>query len=149
MRVLAFFTTLAAVSFVLHYIWEGAHVHLYTNYDGLSGALPITLWATLGDVFYSLFVGGALAAIRKGVGGVEHMKSAEYAWVALVGLALAISIELRAQWLQLWSYTEAMLIIPVLNIGLSPVLQMTLLLPLSIFFTTLLLRVLFPHAKRA
>ncbi len=50
-----------------------------------------------------------------------------------LGALFAIAFEKIALFLGLWSYGESMTVIPVLEIGILPFIQLTLLTPLSIY----------------
>jgi hypothetical protein len=128
----------AATAFVLHYSWESLHLPLYSGYEGLSGPLPITLFATLGDVLYTLLTFALLVLIKRDLGWVRRARHSDYAALAAIGLAIAVSVEYKAQTLMRWEYTDAMPTI--LGFGLSPLLQMTVLLPLSVFVAQLILK---------
>lgn len=126
------YALLALVAGLLHYAWETSHVGLYTGYGNLGGPLPVTLYATLGDILYTF-----LAVIGVGIFKRDmlwwlsaHMR--DFALLAIIGLTIALFVEYKALWLGTWEYLPTMPIIPILNVGLSPIVQMTILLPLSV-----------------
>ena len=55
-----------------------------------------------------------------------------YLAAALLGLAVAVVIEKVTVPLGLWSYSSRMPIVPVIEVGLWPMLQLTLLVPIAI-----------------
>ena len=57
--------------------------------------------------------------------------------LAVIGFFFALGIEWRAILFDRWSYTEAMPIIPYFQVGLAPIIQMSILLPLSFYITEL------------
>lgn len=57
--------------------------------------------------------------------------------LATTGFFFALGIEWRALLFAEWNYAPAMPIIPWLNVGLTPVVQMTMLLPLSFYVAKL------------
>jgi len=59
--------------------------------------------------------------------------------LAIIGFFFAVGIEQSALLLERWGYTDVMPIVPYLQVGLLPVLQMTLLLPLSIYLTKIII----------
>lgn len=134
------FALLAANSFLLHFVWEKMHIVLYTNYEALEGGLlPISLLATLGDVMYTLMAVGLVALFKGEVLWFTRASARDYAGLALLGIGIALFVEYKAFSFSRWAYTDAMPIIPFFNVGLSPVAQMAILLPLSIMLTTLLI----------
>lgn len=128
----------AGTAFLLHYAWEALHAPLYTNYGSLGGPLPLALYATLGDVFYTLFAVAVVALYRRDGGWIIRARGVDYAALALFGFCISVFVEYKALFLERWEYAPAM---PLLfGIGLSPILQMAVLLPLSVFLARLLLR---------
>jgi hypothetical protein len=124
-RVIRYLSILFVVSFVLHAVWEYAHLPLYTGYDGLFGGYPVWLVATLGDVLYTL---GAVLVLWL----IKLDKN--YAALTVAGFCVAVFVEYKAMLLHRWAYAAAMP--TVLGLGLSPLLQMTLLLPLSVYISS-------------
>lgn len=133
MKRFRFLTTLIFVSFVLHFVWESLHISLYGGYEGLSPYLPITVWAAIGDVFYTILVVIIIAFFKRGCSLCRLTDARTLGVFAFLGFLVALFVEYKALLLERWYYLPAMPIIPFLDIGLSPVLQMTLLLPLSVF----------------
>ena len=87
--------------------------------------------ATLGDVAITLLIYaiGALAArtLRWGLRAAWNVYSA----VALLGAMHAFWIERAAIASGRWTYTQTMPVIPLLKVGLWPLLQLTVLTPLT------------------
>ena len=134
---------LAGVAFILHLFWETLHLPLYTNYSALSGPLPITLYATLGDVLYTLGAVLGIGFLKQDIDWLRRARALDYATLTVVGFATALFVEYKALALHRWAYTAAMPTI--FGVGLSPLLQMTLLLPLSVYAAQLLARRLAKH----
>lgn len=132
------YAILAFVAFILHLMWERTHIVLYTGYEAMEGALPVYLLATLGDVAYTL---GAVLLISFFTGCLTwflRARAQAFVGLAVMGLAIALFVEYKALALGRWAYTDAMPMIGVL--GLSPLVQMTVLLPLSVFLAAFLER---------
>ena len=130
-RTTLFLITLALCSFALHFVWEYLHLPLYTGYEALGEGLPLVIYATLGDVLYTLLVVGLCMLLARSKTWAEKLHSKEYFLLALSGFLVALFVEYKAQVLGRWVYTDLM---PTLfGIGLDPLLQMTLLLPLSVY----------------
>lgn len=121
------------VSFILHLTWERSHIHLYTGYDALKGRLPVFVWASLGDVMYTFFA-IILAGIFKGsLYWFLFPRLADFLGLAIMGFLIAIFVEYKAMALKRWEYTGKM---PRLfGLGATPLIQMTVLLPLSVYMT--------------
>jgi len=127
------YALLALAAGLLHYAWETSHVGLYTNYGDLGGPLPVTLYATLGDIMYTLLAVLGVGIFKRDMLWWLSARTRDLALLALIGLAIALFVEYKAILLGTWEYLPAMPIIPILNVGLSPIIQMTILLPLSVF----------------
>jgi len=129
------YLTLAAVAFLLHIAWEKLHIVLYTGYETLEGVLPVFVLATLGDCLYTLAAVAFIGILRGSLVWFMNASRQDYFLLAVMGFCIALMVEYKAAYLDRWDYTELMPIVPLLNVGLSPVLQMTVLLPLSVFCT--------------
>jgi len=64
----------------------------------------------------------------------------DIASLAVLGFFIAVFVEYKGLFLNRWHYLEAMPVISGLGVGLSPILQMSLLLPVSVFLTKYLLK---------
>jgi hypothetical protein len=124
------FFAITAVSFFLHLTWERLHIVLYKGYEALEGVLPVYLHAALGDVMYTLLAIGFMTLLC-GTRIFHAPLSRDYALLAFLGLCIAIFVEVKADMFGRWEYTDAMPLI--YGLGLSPLLQMTVLLPLSVY----------------
>ena len=120
-------------SFVLNEIWEMAQMSAYVETAGYSwtSTLGFCTRAAVGDVgiILGIYAAGALAAgdLHWGLRGRWNI----YATAAVLGLAYAVLVEHAALAAGRWSYTERMPVVSVLGAGLWPLLQMTLLPPLT------------------
>lgn len=132
------YAVLVVSSFLLHFMWERVHIALYTGYESLEGIVPVYLYATLGDVGYTLFAALVIAILKRDVGWMKTVRGVDYAALAGIGLAIAIFVEKKAQLLGRWEYTETMPLI--YGFGLSPMVQMTVLLPLSVFISVVVVQ---------
>jgi len=132
------YAVLLVSSFLLHFMWERVHIALYTGYESLEGIVPVYLYATLGDVGYTLVAVLVVALLKRDVGWMKTVRGVDYAALAGIGLAIAIFVEKKAQVLGRWEYTETMPLI--YGFGLSPLVQMTVLLPLSVFISVVVVR---------
>ena len=104
------------VGLVLNLCWEFAHSVLYMSYRGGEISSVILLYVSVMDGFYIVALTG-LAIL---------LKMNRTAFVVLGGLVWAIALELWAQNTGRWAYAAAMPIIPFLNIGLTPAIQLAL-----------------------
>jgi hypothetical protein len=131
-----FFAIMVIVGFVLNEIWEMAQMSAYVETAGHSwtNTLGLCTRAAVGDVgiILGIYAAGALAAGDLGWGLRGRWNI--YATAAVLGLAYAALVEHAALTAGRWSYSERMPMVSVLGAGLWPLLQMTLLPPLTFLF---------------
>jgi hypothetical protein len=113
-----------AVAFLLSWIWEATHAAAYVESTGpflyrLRHRLPMA--AT--DALWTLALWAVVTALWWGAGGRGTSRAA----LAVLGAATAIVVECAALTDGLWTYNALMPIVPVVNVGLWPVAQMTVL----------------------
>jgi len=111
-----------SVAFFLNLLWEHTHSALYISYQGGAITNLILFRATLFDavvitIFSSFFLSTFLRG-RKKEGVIVFVFSL---------LLFAILLERFALVTGRWVYADAMPIIPLLNVGLTPVIQLGLL----------------------
>lgn len=107
-------------AFVLNLIWENIHSIFYLNYKGGEITQFILARASLTDAVFILII--FFFAIR------FFQKSAERkAFIIIAGLFLSIFIEKWAFVTDRWVYADSMPIIPLLNTGLTPTIQLAVL----------------------
>jgi len=131
-----FFATTASASFVLNEIWEMAQMSAYVETAGhpwMSTLGPCT-GAAVGDVGIVLGIYAACALAAGDLGWGLRGRWNIYATAAVLGLACAALVEHAALAAGRWSYSERMPVVSVLGAGLWPLLQITLLPPLTFLF---------------
>ena len=126
---------LIAVAFLFHIIWENAQATLFAGYSSFGQHFPICFLGTIGDVIFTVAVYLGISLLKNDFGWIARLNKKDILVLAAVGFFFALGIEWRAILFDQWSYTNAMPIIPYLRVGLTPILQMTLLLPLSFYLT--------------
>lgn len=131
-----FFAVTVLAGFVLNEIWEMAQMSFYTQTAGHSWrrTLGLCTRAALGDVeiIMGIYAVGSLAAGDPGWGLRGRWNI--YATVTVLGLACGALVEHVGLAAGRWSYTESMPVVSALDAGLWPLLQMTLLPPLTFVF---------------
>ncbi|MBI2004624.1 hypothetical protein HYS79_00495 [Patescibacteria group bacterium] len=126
---------LSLIAFVLHVVWENMQAPLYQGYASFSLHFPICVVGTIGDVAVTLFVYFIVALLKNDRNWISTLNKKDFAVFAVIGFLIAVGIEWRALLFERWAYAEGMPIIPYLKVGLTPILQMTFLLPLSMYLT--------------
>lgn len=126
-----FYGFVAVCAFLLNFLWEYAHLPLYKDYEALGSGIQLVVWASAGDMLYVLFAVLFVALLKRKLLWTKDAKTPEYILLAVYGFCIALFVELKALALHRWAYTAMM---PTLfGVGLSPLVQMTLLLPLSAY----------------
>lgn len=139
-RPTTFLALLAGLSAGLHLIWENAQAPLFAGYQNFWQHLPLCLWGTAGDVAFTLAVYGGVAAVTRNSQWVAALRWFHLAGLAALGALVAIANERFALSTGRWAYTPAMPLLPNLAVGLTPVLQMAILLPLTLWLAGRYLR---------
>lgn len=134
--VCSFLASMTVVAFTLNWFWEMSQMRAYVQMATVPWTdtlLPCT-WAALGDVVFALLIYGigALASgdIAWALTGRVHVLAA----VAVFGAIAACAYEWHSQLIGRWTYSDAMLIVPALHVGLWPMLQLVITLPLAFVF---------------
>ena len=130
---------IALWSFLLNMVWEFFQCIFFYDMWGW-GFWRATVWmwgAILGDVV--IVLGVALVAVL--LVGRRHMNPLDRrGWTGLliVGIIASVALEWLAQVLCLWGYSAWMPTLTVAGyaVGLSPIIQVTLLPVLSVYFAT-------------
>jgi len=123
---------ISIISFVLNLIWENLQAPLYQGYGNFWQHLSICSVASLGDVLIILVLYFILVMVNKNIFWITKISKSDIILVVTLGFLIAVGIEKWALMIGRWQYTEAMPMVPLLDVGLTPLLQM-MLLPLLIF----------------
>ncbi len=91
--------------------------------------------ATVGDVLYTLGAFALVSAIKKSYDWISSATLADYLMLVTLGCLIAVFVEYKGLALDRWEYRPDMTLIPVLNVGFSPILQMAILLPITFIVT--------------
>jgi hypothetical protein len=106
------------LAFLLNLVWENLHSYLYIHYQGAKITEIILIRAAVFDAF-------VISVLALGVILTPHIRGK--LWFAVVlGILFAISLERFALETNRWAYTSAMPIIPFINTGLTPTIQLAL-----------------------
>jgi hypothetical protein len=131
-----YFATTVLASFILNEIWEMAQMSAYIETAGhpWTSTLGLCTRAAVGDVGIILGIYGAGALAAGDLGWGLRGRWNIYPAAAVLGLSYATLVEHAALAAGRWSYTDRMPVVSVLSAGLWPLLQMTLLPPLTFWF---------------
>lgn len=124
---------LTIVAFLLHIVWENAQAPLYAGYQSFLLHFPMCFIGTVGDVIITLLVLVFLRLLKK-----DNVQTvADFMALAIIGFIIAVFIEQNALLIGKWNYAPAMPLIPYLQVGFAPILQMAILLPFSFYLAKL------------
>lgn len=126
---------LIAISFVLHLIWENAHAPLYSMYESFTQHFVPCFIATFGDIAITLSVYGIVSLLKRNTTWVTDLNVKDVFALTVISFFIAVWIEQHALFIGKWGYASFMPLIPYFNVGLTPILQMMILLPLSMYLT--------------
>lgn len=141
-HVWSFIVALSLTAFGLNWTWEMVQMPAFVEMARRtwSETAEFCTVATLGDVVITLAIYGiaALAAgnVRWGLAGGWNV----YATTMLLGGVSAASFEWFSLATNRWNYNDYMPIVPLLKVGLWPLLQLTVLVPLSFWIAHWLTR---------
>ena len=111
-----------------NFVWEMLQMPLY---EKLEGAWWRCFRASLGDVVLLVLLYGLMACAAEDWLWFQQLSRWRLLLLGLLGFLVATVVELRAFAEDAWSYRNAMPLIPFLNVGWIPVLQM-ILIPLGL-----------------
>lgn len=104
------------LGFLMNLIWENLHSVLYVHYKGATITSEILTRAALFDAAFIMFLG---------IGFFYKPFLHRHLWLSLiVGFVFAVLLEKWALETGRWAYTSAMPLIPFLEVGLSPAVQL-------------------------
>lgn len=141
LRILARFGHQVAIVFLvtvaLNYIWEIAQAPLYAGSDQWGSVWWHCFIASLGDGILVWIIVAIGWAVFRRVDWYRYPTGKTYGLMLLTGLCIGLGVEWVAlHVLDRWSYDSRMPLIPILGIGLVPVLQMVVLPPLIFRFAS-------------
>ncbi len=107
------------LSLLLNWLWENLHAPLYFHPDGTVMTQAMLFGAAVGDAVYITALGIAFLKI-------PFLRNR--LWLSLFfGIVVAVGIELYALKTGMWAYQGFMPLVPLLNTGLTPTIQLGLL----------------------
>ena len=118
-----------ALSVVLNYVWELAQTPLYSEV-GFPAAFVHCFVAALGDGLLVLLILIAVAGTASSLDWYMRPTLSNYVAMAAAGLVVGIAVEWWGLHIvERWQYSELMPLLPWIEIGISPLVQMLALPP--------------------
>ena len=106
-------------AFGLNWIWENLHSVLYAHYQGHEISQFVLARAAIFDAIFILIIVWLATRLFKS-------QRPRMIFIIIVGLILAVGIEWWALETGRWTYAAAMPIVPFINAGLTPTIQLAL-----------------------
>ena len=131
------------IAYALNFVWESIHYPLYNCKWPLGSCALVTSFRDA-IIIVGIFLGGGL--VFRDFYWPFSLTKKKIALFFIVAFFIAYGIELQGLYLGKWEYNALMPIIPLLNVGVSPILQM-LVAPLVAFF--LVKKIMKKHIKEA
>lgn len=126
----------ATVGFLLNLIWELAHGPLYKDYKYDWDHIPFCILASITDMLTLLLMLFGFGLWYKNIFWIKQFSFSKCFLIILTGGLSTTFLEMWHIDRGDWSYGLSMPLIPIVNVGISPVLQFTI-LPLIIFLSSM------------
>lgn len=124
------------IGFLLNLIWENAQAPLYKGYNGFFGHFWICFAASVVDALVLLLLYTLLAMFNHSLYWFLDARVWQHGFLVIIGGLLAVWFEKWALGAEQWSYTNAMPVVPSLDVGLLPFLQLMTLPWLTFYAST-------------
>lgn len=129
---------MSVMAFLLNFVWELGHLPLYKDATYNIQHIAFCALASVADAQMVLLIYLCLALINKKPFWVQHIGLKQVFILMIIGGIGAIIGEIAHTSSGNWAYADSMPMLPVLNVGLSPVLQFFL-LPTLIYYLSFFL----------
>lgn len=129
----SFFWKVAFLAYFFNLVWEIAQGFLYQGYVYDFQHISFCALASVADVFMVLLIYFGFALIYRHFFWIEPLTFTKVLLTVSVGGVGAIFAETRHLAAGNWAYADAMPLLPIVEVGLSPVLQF-MLLPILIYW---------------
>ncbi len=131
----------ALVAFTLNLTWEVLHAPLYAGVRPIREHLPHLVIASVGDVLLVIIPVIAFGLWYRRIWWFKKLTRPRIAaFVAVSAIVSATNESINLLLLHRWEYTAQMPTLPVIPIGVSPLLQLTVTPLLSLLIANLILR---------
>lgn len=128
-----FSLTVSTLAFLMNFLWELLHGPLYQGFTYNIKMISFFALASIADAIMVLLIYFSFSLVYKDPLWIKELSFKRGFLIVIVGGIGAVLTEIRHLSERNWSYDESMPIIPVVGVGLSPVLQF-MLLPLLVSY---------------
>ena len=132
---LSFFAAVFILAFGLNFLWEMLQMSAYAEMSGRSWreTAPACALASMGDAALTLVIYWIGALVKRDWRWVMRGEWKSYMTAAILAAGTAFVLEVAALATGNWSYINRMPVLPLFGVGLWPLLQLTLLVPLTLW----------------
>jgi hypothetical protein len=130
-------TNVGIFAFLLNVVWEFAQVPLFAGMRAVGHLTGILLCirAALGDAVIALVAFWVVAAVSGARTWILRPTGRQIAGFVTVGVLITIVMEwLATRVLGRWAYAETMPVVPILGVGVAPLVRWIVLPPLVVWF---------------
>jgi hypothetical protein len=129
MKTLKKFLQIFIIAFLINLPWEVSHSLLYDwsippLQNTVQYYVPRILQATLGDGFYIALIFLIVTLINKKLFWVSKPSRKHYIQISILGILVAIFVEIKAEFFNYWTYNSLMPTI--FGIGITPLIQLAI-----------------------
>lgn len=125
------------VSVLTNIVWENFHSPFYSTYSRLLSTSKFSI-CTIMDTLIMLALYFLFTHLFKDFFWIKKIGLARITLVVLIGGIAGVVIEKLSLSFKLWSYNNKMPRVPVVNVGLWPVLQL-MVLPIIVYYLSFIL----------
>lgn len=115
---------IAAIFF--NFFWEISHANLYQWLPPMEKTIGHLFWFSIKDALFYLFFILLVALVTRSLFWFKKPKVWSIILLATIGLLVATFVEYNALNSGKWAYASSMPVIPILDVGLTPILQMSI-----------------------
>lgn len=133
-----FMVAMLGIGFAVNFVWETSHAPLYQGHRYTINSFSITALASVADAIMLILLYSIFSLILRDPYWVRRLSVSRILWVMLVGGTGAVVSEVLHIHAGDWTYAPTMPIIPVANVGISPVLQF-MIVPLFVYWVSYIL----------
>ena len=133
----------AVIAFILQLIWEYVQCGTFFVVTDVTGHTRLMLSATFGDMMMSVVLYMLLTVVNNDINWfLNKWHKHDYVITILYSLFLSFYFEVHALYTGRWGYNpKTMPLFPNTNIGLIPVIQLIVLLPLIFYISSVVIKI--------
>lgn len=128
-------STVFVIAFILNLYWELAQLNLYKNAVYDISHISFCSLGSIADAIMVTLIYLLFSMILKNEKWIENVHLYQISIMVILGAVGAVLSEKRHLSIGTWEYSNLMPLIPILNVGLSPVLQFILLPGITYFLS--------------